>query len=180
MGKRKNPKTAVTEEVAPTPAEVPYLSPGDSTGYLLRYTHLAVTQYMRQRLRRHGLTSAQWWFIRALWMHEPLSQRDLSAAAGTTEATTTMAIRVMEKHGLVRRQRSARGGRAMEVYLTERGRELHQAIMPFAFEVNEVATRGIPPDDIATVHRVMKQIRRNVIERRMNGEVDEAFEPDLD
>ncbi|CAN0529581.1 unnamed protein product, partial [Laminaria digitata] len=53
------------------------LRPEESAGYLVRDTHLLFARALRNRLQTHQITPGQWYFLRALWDEEGLSQREL-------------------------------------------------------------------------------------------------------
>ena len=61
---------------------------------------------LEKRISPHGVTRGQWYFLRVLWEEDGLSQRELSVRVGMMEPTTVIALRSMEKAGLVRRARS--------------------------------------------------------------------------
>ena len=66
-------------------------------------------ELLEKRIAAHGITRGQWYFLRVLWIEDGLSQRELSARVGMMEPTTVIALRSMEKAGLIRRVRSSRG-----------------------------------------------------------------------
>ena len=81
--------------------------PAESSGYLVRDAHRAFQRLLEKRIAPHGVTRGQWYFLRVLWTEDGLSQRELSARVGMMEPTTVIALRSMEKSGLIRRVRSA-------------------------------------------------------------------------
>lgn len=133
-----------------------------STGYLVRDTHLAFARALRQRLQAGKVTPGQWYFLRALWAEEGMSQRELSRKVGTTEPTTVSALRVLERNGLIRRERNKGDRRTINIYLTERGRALESELVPMAREVNEIATAGLDADELAALRRILGKIKGNL------------------
>ena len=79
---------------------------GGSLGYLVRDANRAFQRLLERRISPHGVTRGQWYFLRVLWEEDGLSQRELSARVGMMEPTTVIALRGMEKAGLIRRVRS--------------------------------------------------------------------------
>ena len=67
----------------------------------------AFQRLLEKRIAAYGVKRGQWYFLRVLWTEDGLSQRELSARVGTMEPTTVIALRSMEKSGLIRRVRSA-------------------------------------------------------------------------
>src|ERR1041384_346587 len=80
--------------------------PSESSGYLVRDAHRAFQRLLERRIAAYGVTRGQWYFLRVLWNEDGLSQRELSARVGMMEPTTVIALRSMERTGLIRRIRS--------------------------------------------------------------------------
>jgi DNA-binding MarR family transcriptional regulator len=78
------------------------------------------------------------------------------------EPTTFSALKAMERVGYIRRRR--RGGDLKKVYvfLTPKGRQLREKLVPFAEDVNRIAVRGLRSDDIATTRTVLLTIIENL------------------
>jgi MarR family transcriptional regulator, organic hydroperoxide resistance regulator len=133
-----------------------------SAGFLVRDTHLQFARALRGRLQPHKVTPGQWFFLRALWEEEGLSQRELSRRVGTTEPTTVSALRLLERNGVIRRQRNATDRRTINIFLTDAGRALKQDLLPYALEVNTVATAGLSTEEIDQLHAILSKIRDNL------------------
>lgn len=138
--------------------------PGGSTGYLVRQAHNALQRLLEQAIAPHGVLRGQWYFLRVLWEEEGLTQRELSARVGTKEPTTIVALRSMEAAGLVKRRRSETDRRKIHVDLTPKARRLRDKLLPLARSVNETATRGLSPDDLETLHRLLQKMVANLDE----------------
>src|SRR5215510_2249109 len=98
--------------------------PDESSGYLVRDAHRAFQRLLERRIAAHGVTRGQWYFLRVLWTEDGLSQRELSARVGMMEPTTVIALRSMERSGLIRRARSADDRRKVRVFLTAKAKRL--------------------------------------------------------
>src|ERR1700761_833733 len=83
-----------------SPSELPFEL---SIGYQIRATHRALQRYLQMLIEPFGVTPGIWYFLRALWHENGLTQRELSDRTGTTEPTALIAIKYMETRGLVRR-----------------------------------------------------------------------------
>ncbi len=138
------------------------LDPALSQGYIVRDTHLAFVKALRIRLQSHDMTPGQYFFLRALWIEEGLSQRELSQRVGTTEPTTASALRLLEKKGLVERVRNRDDRRTINIYLTGKGRALQDDLLSHAREINQAASAGIPPEDLDKVREVLRKLKGNL------------------
>src|SRR5881394_1115943 len=95
---------------------------GGSLGYLVRDANRAFQRLLEKRIAPHGVTRGQWYFLRVLWNEDGLSQRELSARVGMMEPTTVIALRSMERSGLIRRVRSTDDKRKTHVWLTPKAK----------------------------------------------------------
>ena len=136
--------------------------PAESSGYLVRDAHRALQWLLGKRIADYGITRGQWYFLRALWGEDGLSQRALSARVGMMEPTTVIALRSMEKAGLIRRVRSAEDKRKAEVWLTPKAKRMRGELLKVARSVTVEAEDGIAPDDIRVAQRVLAQMTANL------------------
>jgi len=152
------------ESAAPS-AERPdqdILPPGRSVGYLVRQTHRAFTRSLQARIAPHGVSIGMWFFLRALWQEDGISQRELSDRVGMMEPTTASALNTMERRGFVRRLRNRTDRRVVNVFLTERGRALKRELLPLAAEVNDVALRGVAGQELTRLRAVLEKLQANL------------------
>lgn len=149
------------ETAAPSAAtpEDDILPPSRSVGYLVRQTHRAFTRALQARIAPHGVSIGMWFFLRALWQEDGVSQRELSQRVGMMEPTTASALTNMERKGLVRRIRNRTDRRVVNVFLTERGRALRRELLPLAAEVNEAAVRGVSVNEVAQLRALLAKLR---------------------
>ena len=138
------------------------LRPEKSAGYLVRDTHLLFAKALRTRLQTHQITPGQWYFLRALWDEEGLSQRELSRRVGTTEPTTVSALRLLARNGMIERVRNPKDRRTINIFLTERARAMKAELMPIAIEVNDVATAGLSDEEFTQLRALLQKVRENL------------------
>jgi MarR family transcriptional regulator, organic hydroperoxide resistance regulator len=117
---------------------------------------------LQTQLAAHEVSFGHWTFLRILWEHDGLTQRELSEAAGVMEPSTFAAIRAMEELGYVSRRQSAENRKNVYVFLTARGRALEAKLVPLAREVNTLAVKGIAAADIATTRRALGAMIENL------------------
>lgn len=134
----------------------------ESVGYQVRATHRVLQRYLQLRIEPLGVTIGMWYFLRALWNEDGLTQRELSRRAGTTEPTALTAIISMEKNGLVRRVQNSKDRRKMHVFLSARGRALKAVMIPLAREVVETAVQGFSAAETKKLLAALADVQRNV------------------
>ena len=139
-----------------------WLDPNESPGYLVRGTNLSVGKALRRNLSSYGMTLGQYYFMRALWIEEGLSQRELSDRVGTTEPTTASVLRLLEKNGLVRRVRNRRDRRTINIFPTQKGRKMKNELLNMAVKINEIATSSFSTAEVETLKRLMREMKTNL------------------
>ena len=102
----------------PAGADTAALPFEESVGYQVRQTHRLLQRYLQRKIEPYGVTPGMWYFLRALWDRDGMTQRELSLVVGTMEPTTLTAIKAMERSGLVRRVKNADDRRKINIFLT--------------------------------------------------------------
>src|SRR6185503_4090721 len=135
---------------------------GGSLGYLVRHANRAFQRLLEKRITPHGVTRGQWYFLRVLWEQDGLSQRELSARVGMMEPTTVIALRGMEKSGLIRRARSTADKRVTLVHLTAKARRMRDRLLAISQGVNEQGALGLGEAELVAFRRVIARMTKNL------------------
>jgi MarR family transcriptional regulator, organic hydroperoxide resistance regulator len=133
-----------------------------SSGYLVRDAHRAFQRLLERRIALYGVTRGQWYFLRVLWINDGLSQRELSARVGMMEPTTVIALRSMERAGLIHRMRSGDDRRKVRVLLTAKAKRLRNELLGLARTITDEAEEGISARDLASFRRVIARMTANL------------------
>jgi DNA-binding MarR family transcriptional regulator len=136
--------------------------PEDRLAHLVKDASRSFVRALQLRLVEHGVSPGHWQFLRILWEHDGLTQRELSEQAGVMEPTTFSALKGMEQAGYVERRQMPENRKNVYVFLTAKGRALKDKLVPLAEDVNRVAVAGITPADIALVRRVLLELIENL------------------
>ncbi len=157
----KKPRQSKPRQSKPATSSSRYRAE-NSVGYVIRATHLTFAKYLRNRLQPHKVTPGQWFFLRALWEEEGLSQRELSRRVRTTEPTTVSALRLLARNGLIERVRNTQDRRTINIFLTPKGRELKDTLLPGVLELNRIATEGLSSEEVHDAFRILNKMQQNV------------------
>ena len=133
-----------------------------TVGYLVRDVHRSLARTLQSRIASHGVSIGQWFFLRALWDEDGLTQRELSQRVGMMEPTTVTALNGMERRGLVERVRNTHDRRKVNIYLTPKGRALRDVLLPCSVEVSREATHGVSKPDLAIAMDVLRRMAANL------------------
>ena len=134
----------------------------ESSGFLVRDANRAFQRLLEKRIAPYGVARGQWYFLRVLWNEDGLSQRELSARVGTMEPTTVIALRTMEKSGLIRRVRSTDDRRRSHVWLTPKAQRLRTELLTLARSITDAAEAGVTPDELAMFRTVIARMTANL------------------
>lgn len=134
----------------------------ESVGYQIRTTHRLLQRFLQLKIEPYGVTLGMWYFLRALWTEDGLTQRELSRRVGTMEPTTLSAILAMEKRGYVRRTRNKKDRRKLHVYLTAKGRRIKDDLIPLAKEVVATAVQGLSAREVRQMLEGLAEIQKNI------------------
>ena len=136
--------------------------PDDRLAHLVKDTSRALVRALQVRLAEHGVSFGHWTFLRVLWEHDGLTQRELSAEAGVMEPTTATALIAMEKLGYIARRRVGGNLKNNHVFLTARGKALKRKLVPLAEDVNRIAVRGLKGSDVTRTRHVLLAMIENL------------------
>jgi DNA-binding MarR family transcriptional regulator len=146
-------------EHAADKADFPF---SESVGYQIRATHRSLQRFLQHKIEPHGITLGMWYFLRALWHEDGLTQRELSNRVGTMEPTTLSAIVNIEKKGLVRRVRDSADRRKWHIYLTPKGRSLKAKLIPLAREVVDAAMQNLSEAEAGQLLSGLVEVQKSV------------------
>ena len=136
--------------------------PKDRLAHIVKDATRGLVRALSVRLAEHGVSFGHWTFLRILWVHDGLTQRELSEQAGVMEPTTFSAIKAMEKLGYVTRKQLPDNRKNVYVHLTPKGRALKAKLVPLAVEVNNIAVRGVRTDEVEVTRRVLVAMLENL------------------
>jgi MarR family transcriptional regulator, organic hydroperoxide resistance regulator len=97
-----------------------------------------------------------------LWITDGLSQRELSARVGMMEPTTVIALRSMERAGLIQRVRGHDDRRKVRVFLTAKAKRLRNELLGVAKSITDQAEDGVAARELSVFRRVITRMTANL------------------
>lgn len=149
----------------------------ESVGYQVRQMHRLFQRNLQQKIEPYGVTLGMWYFLRALWFRDGQTQKELSVSVGTMEPTTLSAIKLMIQSGFVKRVRNADDNRKINVFLTDRGRQLKDKLLPIASQLNEQSLTRFSPRERQMLLGLFRVILENI--SQSNNESKDGADLDL-
>ena len=134
-----------------------------SIPFLLRRTSRYFRLAMQNRLRQYDLGFSHWFFLRALWLKDGITQRELCQRIEAPEPAAVAALRELERQRYVRRVRDNDNKRQILVFITPKGHALREKLLPHAYELASMGVKGIPEHEVALLRSLLNRIRDNMI-----------------
>lgn len=134
----------------------------DSIGLLMRIALFGLRASFKTELAKHRVPWSVWYYLRVLWEHDGISQRELTERVGVMQPNTVSALQTMAMAGWVT---IARGEdrRSTLVRLTPTGRRLMQRMLPeIRAVVRPVLMEGFSDRDEAELRRLLNKVCDNV------------------
>ncbi|MDO9405727.1 MAG: MarR family transcriptional regulator [Polaromonas sp.] len=141
--------------------------PNDRLAHLIRDGARAFHKALQIRLAEHGVPFGHWSFLRILWEHDGLTQKELSERAGVMEPTTFSAMKTMESLGWIVRRQLPTNKKNIYVYLSDKGRALKEVLVPLAEDTNRVSIEGIDSAELKTTRQVLLAMIENLAKDEM-------------
>jgi DNA-binding MarR family transcriptional regulator len=106
----------------------------DMLPYMLNRLNSRANQLWIKQLRSHGLTIGRWHVLSVLSRYDGSRVGTIADISGGEQPAVSRVIDQMERDGLVSRRPSIDDSRAVEVWLTKRGRQIIDDLLPEAEE----------------------------------------------
>ena len=110
------------------------------------------------RVKHLGLTQARWIALLQLRRSGPLSQRDLAEQIGVEGPTLVRLLDGLQQGGLIERTATHEDRRVKKIHLTASAYPLIEEITRISDALREELMESVPPQDLATAHRVLRLI----------------------
>jgi MarR family transcriptional regulator, organic hydroperoxide resistance regulator len=134
----------------------------ESIGYLVRYAYRAFVKALAVELDPHDITTSQWSVLRVLWQEEGMSQVELAQRMMVEKASLTPVLESMTGNRLIVRSRNADDRRKVNIFLTARGRQLKDTLLPSGGKINKKATRGMSAAEADRLRDLLSRLITNL------------------
>ena len=138
------------------------VDPLDALPYLLDTSIHRWNKRLEQRLTAVGLTFEQWRVLLVTARRGPMNIRELSNVTLVPHSTIGRWLTSMEQEGLVKRRALPRDQRAVEISITQKGRNLFLRALPIARLEYELAIHTFKPEELETLMSLLKRLRDNL------------------
>ncbi|GAU81605.1 MarR family winged helix-turn-helix transcriptional regulator [Bosea sp. BIWAKO-01] len=129
-----------------------------SAGYLANHMARLFAKALAESIRPLGLAPAQFMVLLELWREDGVTQKHLVERLDVEQATMASTLARMERDGFIERRPDPADARARIIHLTGRARELEQAALAEARQVNRRALAGFPEEEAEQLLAGMRRV----------------------
>jgi MarR family transcriptional regulator, temperature-dependent positive regulator of motility len=108
--------------------------------------------------REYGLLRPQVAVIYSLGLRDRVTARDIGISFGFPKNTLSRAIQILERRGLIRRERHRADKRSFLLHLTPRGRGIFEETLPSFVGVQEEMLKPLAPGERETLSVLLAKI----------------------
>ncbi len=159
-----HPETQQPDQVAGDDAAIPeFYRPGNynpeqSVGYMMRRILTLVSQEVERELEPSGLTNAQWVPLLKLYVGAASTVAEVARECQMDAGSTTRLLDRLETKGLLRRLRTSKDRRVVNLELTDEGREAAQKIPAVLCRVQNAHLEGFTVEEWTLLKGMLRRI----------------------
>lgn len=133
-----------------------------SLGFILNRTNTRMKNALLHKFKDYDITPEQWGLLNRLWVQDGIPPKELAELTSKDQPTTVRILTKLEKKGFISREVNPKDHRSFLIFLTPKGLELRNTLIPLALEALDKAIKGIDKNKIEVVKDVLNQIYRNL------------------
>jgi DNA-binding MarR family transcriptional regulator len=136
----------------------------DMLPYMLNRLTSRANQLWVKQLREHGLTIGRWHVLSVLARYDGSRIGTIADLSGGEQPAVSRVIDQMERDGLVGRRPSLDDSRAVEVWLSKRGRQIIDNLLPEAEEFVARMLRSLDEGEINQLAGFLERLMADMSE----------------
>lgn len=134
----------------------------------IHQTDLALTNYVKSKLAPFNLAPEQNLILMLLWEKDGLNQNEIAEILKKDKTNIARMVFNLEQKGFIHRVCGEQDRRLLRVFLTSKGKELGDQVIPIAEEFNDLVCKGISDEELMEVRRILSKMCANVQEDNNN------------
>ncbi|PIC56502.1 MarR family transcriptional regulator [Sporosarcina sp. P12(2017)] len=136
----------------------------DLPGFIINQTAKLITDLLHKNfiLANQEITPEQWIILDELWSNDGLTQLKIAQATFRQQTSTSRIIDNLVKRDLVYRSPNPLDKRSNLIYLTKRGKDLHQSLIKTVKQTMAHAVSEINEDELNNCLQVLNKISATI------------------
>lgn len=130
--------------------------------FLLMANNMTMQKQIFANIKHLGLTLGQPKVLDYLYEHDGAIQKEIASGCYIEPASLSSILNGMEKKELIIRKISDKSRRNMNVFMTEKGKEICCTIREEIEKVEKEALKGMSEDEIMQLNNYLKKINENM------------------
>jgi DNA-binding MarR family transcriptional regulator len=141
------------------------LQADNSVGYLVKRCGVLMTQVAEGRFASLSISFTQWLVLTWLHAHDGhISATRLSSEIGHDMGALTRVVDELERRGFVKRERSTRDRRAVEIAITPAGRQQAQSARRVLVELLNQLVAPFSENEVDTLIQLLRRLMLHLLE----------------
>jgi MarR family transcriptional regulator, organic hydroperoxide resistance regulator len=134
----------------------------DYISIFIHHTDLIFTNYVKNQLAPFNIAPEQNLIMMLLWKQDGLSQNEIAIKLDKDKTNIARMSQGLEQKGFVRRVCCPKDRRAQRLYLTDKGQNLSEHVIPIAEEFNEILCKNITEEELLQVRSILSKMKENL------------------
>ena len=131
-------------------------------GVVVDRLDLKLNNYYQKVLEPFNITTDQWEILVVLWNHEGLTQKELAKQLIKDQTNIARMLVKLEKKDFIHREPHETDGRALRVFLTQKGQDMKDDILKPSKIAFEQTIKGLSDDEVNIFRNIIKKITANI------------------
>ncbi|HEB28978.1 MAG TPA: MarR family transcriptional regulator [Porticoccus sp.] len=134
----------------------------DLLPYLMNRLTSKINQLWLKELRPYGLTISRWQVLSILTVMDGCRVGELAEMAGAEQAVISRVVDQMQRDGLVQRKPAQADSRAIEVWISSKGRKLFQQLLPQAASHVDRLVSSLPEGEASQLANGLERMLEDI------------------
>lgn len=136
----------------------------NALGFLMNRSGRMMGKTLMRKFEEKGFdfSGGEWPILVHLWIQDGRYQKEFSEMMCRDKGTIARIIQGMERENLVVRIADESDKRSKRIFLTHKGKNLKDELIPLALETTLEAVQDIPEEEIFICKKVLKKIFENL------------------
>src|SRR5215472_7414719 len=145
------------------------MTSGHQVARALRAAYLALHRQTNDCFTNDGVTADQFVLLSALADADAVTQQELVRRVGSDPNTVRAMLLLLERRGLVRRERHPTDGRARSVSLTRKGRAVFEKLLARSEPLRDRLLSTFRPDELDALLGLLNRVAEAMTPQANNG-----------
>jgi DNA-binding MarR family transcriptional regulator len=134
----------------------------DYISIFIHHSDLMFTNYVKKKLAPFNIAPEQNLVMMLLWEQDGLSQNEITIKLNKDKTNIARMSQGLEQKGFVKKAICPKDRRAQRLYLTEKGRNLSEHVLPIAEEFHEILCKNITDEELFQLRTILSKMRENL------------------